>query len=114
MVVVMVRIRTTPHTTDSSVPGLTLVAAGVAVAMTAAVLLGAVVANVVRLPQSAGPGIKLAGRRLLRVGIVLLGLKLVVRDVLALGYEVLALAVAAVVVTFVVTRWLGRVLGVGD
>ncbi|MET8758807.1 putative sulfate exporter family transporter [Lentzea sp. NPDC004782] len=117
---------TTTRATDSPLPGLTLVAAGVAVAMvvtwllpsvsalTAAVLLGAVVANVVRLPSSTSPGLKLAGRRLLRLGIVLLGLKLVVRDVLALGYEVLALAVAAVVVTFAVTRWLGRLLGVGD
>ncbi|MGW4211162.1 YeiH family protein [Lentzea sp. NPDC004789] len=117
---------TTTRTTDSPLPGLTLVAAGVAVAMvvawllpsvsalTAAVLLGAVVANVVRLPAATGPGLKLAGRRLLRLGIVLLGLKLVVRDVLSLGYEVLALAVVAVVVTFAVTRWLGRVLGVGD
>lgn len=119
-------VKTTARATDSPVPGLALVAAGVAVAMvvtwllpavsalTAAVLLGAVVANVVRIPAAFGPGIKLAGRRLLRLGIVLLGLKLVVRDVLALGYEVLALAVVAVVVTFVVTRWLGRVLGVGE
>lgn len=119
-------IKTTARATDSPVPGLALVAAGVAVAMvvtwllpavsalTAAVLLGAVVANVVKIPAVFRPGIKLAGRRLLRLGIVLLGLKLVVRDVLALGYEVLALAVVAVVVTFVVTRWLGRVLGVGE
>ncbi|MFS8097863.1 putative sulfate exporter family transporter [Lentzea alba] len=119
-------IRTTPRATDSPVPGLTVVAGGVAVAMiaawmlpsvsalTVAVLLGAVVANVVHLPASFTPGIKLAGRRLLRIGIVLLGLKLVIRDVLALGYEVLALAVVAVTVTFVVTRWLGRVLGVSE
>jgi uncharacterized integral membrane protein (TIGR00698 family) len=117
---------TTTRATDSPLPGLTLVTAGVAVAMvvawllpsvsalTAAVLLGAVVANAVRLPAATGPGLKLAGRRLLRLGIVLLGLKLVVTDVLALGHEVLALAVVAVVVTFAATRWLGRVLGVGD
>ena len=126
MVSHMGSIRTTARATDSPVPGLTVVAGGVVVAMivswllpsvsalTAAVLLGAVVANVVTLPPSLAPGIKLAGRRLLRIGIVLLGLKLVVRDVLALGYGVLAVAVAAVVVTFAVTRWLGRVLGVSD
>jgi uncharacterized integral membrane protein (TIGR00698 family) len=119
-------IGTTARATDSPVPGLAVVAGGVTLAMiaawllpsvsalTAAVLLGAVVANVVTLPPSLAPGIKLAGRRLLRIGIVLLGLKLVFRDVLALGYEVLALAVVAVVVTFVVTRRLGRVLGVGE
>jgi uncharacterized membrane protein YadS len=45
---------------------------------------------------------------------VLLGLKLVVGDVLKLGYEILVLAVVAVVVTFVVTRRLGRLLGVGE
>lgn len=119
-------IRTTARATDSPVPGLTVVAGGVVVAMivswllpsvsalTAAVLLGAIVANVVTLPPSLAPGIKLAGRRLLRIGIVLLGLKLVFRDVLALGYEVLLLAMVAVVVTFAVTRWLGRVLGVSE
>ncbi|MFD9700782.1 YeiH family protein [Lentzea sp. NPDC059081] len=118
--------RATPRTSDSVVPGLALVAGGVAIAvvvsfllpsvsaLTVAVLLGAVVANVVTLPPSTTPGIKLAGRRLLRLGVVLLGLKLVVQDVLKLGYEILALAVVAVVVTFVVTRWLGRVLGVSE
>jgi uncharacterized integral membrane protein (TIGR00698 family) len=126
MVAVMGSIRTTPRATASPVPGLAVVAGGVTIAMiaawmlpsvsalTAAVLLGALVANVVTLPPSLAPGIKLAGRRLLRLGIVLLGLKLVFRDVLALGYEVLLLAIAAVVVTFVVTRWLGRRLGVGE
>ncbi|SEQ79414.1 conserved hypothetical integral membrane protein [Lentzea xinjiangensis] len=119
-------IRTTPRTSGSVLPGLAVVGAGVTIAMvvslvqpsvsalTVAVLLGAVVANVVTLPASAGPGIRLAGRRLLRLGVVLLGLKLVFQDVLKLGYEVLVLAVVAVVVTFVVTRWLGRVLGVGE
>lgn len=118
--------RATPRTTDSVLPGLALVGAGVTLAMTVSllqpsisaltvsVLLGAVVANVVRLPESTGPGIRLAGRRLLRLGVVLLGLKLVFHDVLKLGYEILLLAVVAVVVTFVVTRWLGRVLGVGE
>ncbi|WP_434446458.1 YeiH family protein [Lentzea sp. E54] len=117
---------TPPRTSDSALPGLAVVAGGVTIAMvvswlqpsisalTVAVLLGAVVANVVTLPPSVAPGIKFAGRRLLRLGVVLLGLKLVFHDVLKLGYEILALAVVAVVVTFVVTRWLGRVLGVSE
>ncbi len=118
--------RTTPRTTGSVVPGLAVVAGGVAIAiavslvqpsisaLTVAVLLGAVVANVVALPPSTAPGIRFAGRRLLRLGVVLLGLKLVFHDVMGLGYEILVLAVVAVVVTFVATRWLGKVLGVGE
>ncbi|MDQ3401958.1 MAG: putative sulfate exporter family transporter [Actinomycetota bacterium] len=119
-------VETHARSSASVVPGLAVVACGVGLAvlvnrllpvvsaLTVSVLLGAVVANAGLLRASFGPGIKLAARRLLRIGVALLGLKLVFGDVLALGPGVWALVVVAVVVTFMATRWLGRVLHVGD
>ena len=83
--------------------------------LTCAVLLGAAAANARVLPRGAGPGLGFAGRRLMRLGIVLLGLKLALGDVLALGWETLAVTVTVVLLTFVGTQWLGRRLGLpGD
>lgn len=108
------------------VPGLAAVACGVAVAfllnhllpavgtLTGAVLLGTLAGNLGLIQPGFAPGIGLAGRRLLRVGVALLGLRLALGDVLDLGPGVLALIVITVAVTFVGTRWLGRVLGLGD
>ncbi|WP_412542723.1 putative sulfate exporter family transporter [Longispora sp. K20-0274] len=119
-------IETPTRTAVSVVPGLAVVACGVTLAvlankllpavsaLTVAVLLGAVAANAHLLRPSFAPGIKLASRRLLRIGVALLGLKLVFGEVLRLGPGVLALVVVAVGVTFVATRWLGRLLGVGE
>lgn len=79
--------------------------------LTVAIVLGAVVGNV-GLPITAlRPGLQLAAKRLLRIGIVLLGLRLAVPDVLALGLPMLAVVVATVVLTFVGTQWLARRCG---
>ncbi|WP_220491032.1 putative sulfate exporter family transporter [Tessaracoccus sp. MC1627] len=59
------------------------------------------------------PGVGLAGRQLLRVGIVLLGLQVSLLTVAALGPATLTLVAAAVGVTFAATAWLGRRLGLG-
>lgn len=105
------------------VPGLAVTAVGVAAALlvhtalpavsalTAAVLLGVVVGNVPVPLEPARPGLAFASRRLLRVGIVLLGLRLAVGDVVALGPSGLAVVVGVVVLTFVGTLWLGRHMG---
>lgn len=81
----------------SRLPGLAATAVAVLVAwsvnrlepafspLTCAVLLGAAAANARRLPRGVGPGLGFAGRWLMRLGIVLLGLKLALGDVLALG-----------------------------
>ena len=108
-------------------PGLAITAAAVALAwfvnvleptvspLTCAVLLGAVTANVRILPSRAQPGIAFAGKRLMRLGIVLLGLKLALSDVLALGWQTLVVTVAVVLLTFLGTAWLGRRMGLpGD
>ncbi|MEV6316672.1 putative sulfate exporter family transporter [Streptomyces sp. NPDC051776] len=87
--------------------------------LTAAVVLGVGAAHlpgvraVVR--GAAGPGLSLAAKRLMRVGIVLLGLKLSLDDVLGLGWGTVAMVLAVVAVTLPATWWLGRRLGLrGD
>ncbi|MEV5511107.1 putative sulfate exporter family transporter [Streptomyces orinoci] len=87
--------------------------------LTAAVVLGITAAHLPGVRQwvrGAGrPGLTLAGKRLMRVGIVLLGLKLSLHDVLGLGWATVAMVFAVVAATFFGTLWLGRKLGLrGD
>lgn len=116
-----------PASSARLLPGLAITAVAVAIAwfvnvleptvspLTCAVLLGAVAANVRILPTTAQPGIAFAGKRLMRTGIVLLGLKLALSDVLALGWQTLAVTIAVVLLTFTGTAWLGRRMGLpGD
>ncbi|MFF1869181.1 putative sulfate exporter family transporter [Streptomyces sp. CB03911] len=112
-------------------PGLLLACLGVAAALgvhqlvpaipklTAAVLLGTAAAHLPGLRTlvrgAARPGLSTAGRRLMRVGIVLLGLALSADDVLGLGWATVGMVLAVVTLTFTGTWWLGRRLGLpGD
>ncbi|WBP91499.1 YeiH family protein [Kitasatospora cathayae] len=112
-------------------PGLLLAAVGVAAAiavhaavpavpkLTAAVVLGMAAAHLPGLrPVVRGvarPGLSMAGKRLMRLGIVLLGLKLSLDDVLGLGWATVAMVLTVVAATFAGTLWLGRRLGLpGD
>ena len=83
--------------------------------LTAAVALGIVVGQVPGLqPALAGalaPGLRIAARRLLRLGIVLLGLKLSLVDIAGLGWVTILTTVAVVVITFAGTIGLGRAMG---
>ncbi|WP_030153326.1 putative sulfate exporter family transporter [Streptomyces sp. NRRL S-244] len=117
--------------TSSSWPGLGMAAAGVLVAwcvhrlvpavpmLTASVVLGIAVAHLPGIREvvrgAARPGLSLAGRRLMRIGIVLLGLGLGLDQVLRLGWATVAMVAAVVAATFFGTLWLGRRLGLpGD
>ncbi|MEV5240554.1 putative sulfate exporter family transporter [Streptomyces cinnamoneus] len=122
---------TSSDAAPGKLPGLAMAAAGVGLAwtvhrlvpavpmLTAAVVLGIAAAHlpVVR-PRVRGlgkPGLTLAGKRLMRIGIVLLGLKLSLDDVLGLGWATVAMVLAVVAATFFGTLWLGRRLGLrGD
>jgi long-chain acyl-CoA synthetase len=104
-------------------PGLALAACGTALAfavnrllpalgtLTVAVVLGAVLANTVGVPAAARPGLATATRRLLRAGVVLLGLQLSIPEVAGLGAPMLAVVVATVGGGFLGTLWIGRRLG---
>lgn len=78
-----------------------------------AVVLGLLVANTAGLPEAFAPGVKVAVKRMLQLGIVLVGLKLSVLDVLKVG--ALGVPVVALLVGFamLVSLGLSRRLGVG-
>ncbi|MFC1419096.1 YeiH family protein [Streptacidiphilus cavernicola] len=83
--------------------------------LTAAVALGVLAGNLGLLPARTRPGLALIAKRVMRLAVVLLGLKLAVGDVLGLGWRALLLVVVVVGVTFWGTRWLGRLAGLpGD
>lgn len=82
-------------------------------ATSVAVLLGALAANLGLHRAVLRPGTAFAARRLLRIGVVLLGLQLSLRDLADLGLPGLAVVVVTVAATFFGTQALGRVLGVG-
>ncbi|WP_268872231.1 YeiH family protein [Kutzneria albida] len=77
-----------------------------------AVLVGVVVGNLPVLPSSVRPVLSLWTKRLLRAGVVLVGLQLAVPQVLALGAGTVLAVVVTVAVTFFGTLALGRLFGV--
>ncbi|MFJ6047213.1 YeiH family protein [Streptomyces sp. NPDC092307] len=124
-------VRAVPRETPTPWPGLAMAAGGALAAwcvhrlvpavpmLTASVLLGIAVAHLPGLRTfvrtAARPGLSLAGRRLMRMGIVLLGLGLGLDQVLRLGWATVAMVVGVVAATFFGTLWLGRRLGLpGD
>ncbi|KZX20854.1 YeiH family protein [Rathayibacter tanaceti] len=82
--------------------------------LTAAVVLGILVAQLPAarplLGGALAPGLKTSSRTLMRTGIVLLGLKLSLLDIAALGWEAIAVVVGIVVATFALTWALGHAL----
>lgn len=81
-------------------------------AMTVAVVLGVLAAN---LPGSSAPvsgvlrpGLNAAGKHLMRAGIVLLGLKLALGDLIGLGWQTLVIVLALVLLSFGGTWALGK------
>ena len=119
---------TTLQRARSIVPGLAL--AGVAAvasfalttvvhglsALLVAIVLGIAFRNLVRLPErvdaALAPGLAVASRRVLRIGIVLLGLQLVLGDILRLGPGMILVVVAIVTVGILSSLLLGRLLGI--
>jgi uncharacterized integral membrane protein (TIGR00698 family) len=110
---------------SGGLPGLAVVTALAAVAFAVAgwtglsplvvgIALGAIVANVTTLPPILLPGIAFAARSLLRVGIVLLGLRLSLGDLAGLGADGLLVVALVVAVTFFGTQLLARRLGIGS
>ena len=109
--------------TASLLPGLAVVVAGVAVAvwvgsvqsvlgaLVIALVLGVLLANSSLYAPSLRPGVTAGTRRLLRAGVVLLGLQLALPDIVALGLPVLGLIVACVALSYVLTLQLGLRLG---
>ncbi|WP_345763962.1 YeiH family protein [Diaminobutyricibacter sp. McL0608] len=113
-----------PDEPRRALPGLTAAALAAAAAwgihwlvpaiplLTAAVALGIIVGQLpfarTALTGSLAPGLAVASRRLMRIGVVLLGLKLSLLDIANLGWVTILTTVAIVLLTFVGTIGLGR------
>lgn len=78
-----------------------------------AVALGIVAGNTAGIP-SARAGMRFAASRLLRIGVVLIGLRVALDDLAAIGLPGLVVVTMVVTVTFFGTQWLGRRMGVSS
>ncbi len=81
--------------------------------MILAIVVGIAVGTGFGLPAAAAPGLSLASKPLLRLGIVLLGLQVTPAQILHLGAGGLAVVALTVAATFTFTVHVGRRLGVG-
>ncbi len=79
--------------------------------LVAGVVLGAAIVNTVSLPPLLQPGITFSAKRLLRVGVVLLGFRLSLSDLGDLGLRGLVVVAMVVACTFFGTQWLGARMG---
>jgi uncharacterized integral membrane protein (TIGR00698 family) len=77
-----------------------------------AMLLGALTASIVRRAPATRAGITLSARRLLRIGVALLGLRVSLGEISALGVSGLTLAAGTVTITLIATVGMGGLLGV--
>ncbi|MHC4390110.1 MAG: YeiH family protein [Planctomycetota bacterium] len=81
-------------------------------AVTIAILLGALVANVWTVPKRFAPGIQFCEKRILALAIALLGLRLDLGSLRALGLRGAILIVVCMTVLILLARGLARVLGI--
>jgi uncharacterized integral membrane protein (TIGR00698 family) len=81
--------------------------------LTAAVALGIAAANLRLLPGEAQTGLQRVTKRLLRIGVVLLGFTVSFQAIAALGIQTIGLVAAVLVGTLAVTTWLGYRLRLG-
>src|SRR5262245_19621921 len=76
-----------------------------------ALVLGLVIAARCNAPATMGPGLRLASQRILRFGIVLLGARLLLSDVAAVGLGALELVLVCMSVALGAALLMGRALG---
>lgn len=104
-------------------PGLALVIVGLVAAtavnaafspisrLVAAVVIGTALGNLGLATPATRPGLTFAAKRLMRVGVVLLGLRLSVGQITDLGFATLSVVVVTVFATFFGAQALGRRMG---
>jgi uncharacterized integral membrane protein (TIGR00698 family) len=73
-----------------------------------AILVGLALGNLVKLPKIFQPGIKFGLKKVLRLGIILLGLRLSIGDVLKLGALGIPIVILCIAAGLFFTQWLGR------
>jgi uncharacterized integral membrane protein (TIGR00698 family) len=77
-----------------------------------AVVLGVLLGNTVGVPMAAAPGVQFAASKLLRFGVVLLGLRVALSDLLGIGAPGLIVVALSFTATFFGAQWLGKRMGV--
>jgi uncharacterized integral membrane protein (TIGR00698 family) len=77
-----------------------------------AILIGSAFHNLVGTPIIAKPGVAFSLRRLLRLGIILLGFQLTISQVIEVGGRGFLIIAASLAATFTFTVWMGKLLGV--
>ena len=82
-------------------------------AMTCAIVIGLLLANVLEVRPSFRPGLEFSVRKLLRLGIILVGIKLSLVDVLRLGLWGIPVVLVVIASALVFTTWFARRLGLG-
>ena len=80
--------------------------------MILATVIGMLFHNLVGTPAICRPGVVFSLKKILRLGIILLGFQLMLSQVAAVGAVGVAIILAALGATFVFTKMLGRVMGV--
>ncbi len=106
-------------------PGLAVTAAAVAAAiligrfvptvsvLLIAIVLGVLLRNVAPPPAIFEPGLTFAAKKLLRLGVVLLGLQLVLGDIFGLGAGMVLVVIAIVTIGILSTLLIGKWMGIG-
>ena len=77
-------------------------------ALLCAIILGVIARNAKLIPGAAEPGLKFSAKTILRAGVVLLGLRLSIPQILTLGAGPIVVIIGTVTATFLVTLLLGR------
>lgn len=80
-------------------------------ALLIAIVLGMLVGNLLPLPSPCAPGVAYSAKRLLRIGVVLLGLQVSLADIAGLGWGMVGVVIGVVTLTFTLTLLIGRLLG---
>lgn len=80
--------------------------------MILATIVGMAVHNLVGTPAICRPGVVFSLKKILRLGIILLGFQLALSQVVAVGVVGVAIILASLFSTFAFTKFLGRVMGV--
>ncbi|WP_022868789.1 YeiH family protein [Schaalia vaccimaxillae] len=78
--------------------------------MVVAIVIGVLLRNTNLLPAQADAGLKFTAKKILRLGVVLLGLRLSIPAVLLLGWQAIMVIVVTVVSVFAATIALGRIM----
>ena len=83
-------------------------------AVAIAIVMGVVLRNLVGLPEACKPGVSLAVKRLLRIGIALLGAQLSLGQVLRTGGKAVVVVAACILLAILAVRFVSMRMGLSD